>query len=65
MNIRKFASEVNREAKRVRWPKTDVLLGSIFVVLAITLFAALSLTIGDLGIAELLGQLRAAFEGFR
>lgn len=65
MNIRKFTSEVNREAKRVRWPKTDALLGSIFVVLAITLFAALALTIGDLGIAELLGQLRAAFEGFR
>jgi preprotein translocase SecE subunit len=65
MNVRKFVSEVNRESKRVRWPKTDVLLGSIFVVLAITIFAAFTLTIGDLAVAELLGQLRAAFEGLR
>jgi preprotein translocase SecE subunit len=65
MNVRKFVSEVNREAKRVRWPKTDVLLGSIFVVLAITIFAAFTLTVGDLAVAELLGQLRTAFEGLR
>jgi preprotein translocase SecE subunit len=65
MNVRKFVSEVNREAKRVRWPKTDTLLGSIFVVLAITIFAAFTLTVGDLAVAELLGQLRTAFEGLR
>jgi len=65
MNLRKFASEVNREAKRVRWPKTDTLIGSIFVVIAITIFAAFALTMGDLAVAELLGQLRQAFEGLR
>lgn len=65
MNLRKFGSEVSREAKRVRWPKTDTLIGSIFVVIAITIFAAFALTMGDLAVAELLGQLRQAFEGLR
>ncbi len=65
MNLRKFGSEVSREAKRVRWPKSDTLIGSIFVVIAITIFAAFALTMGDLAVAELLGQLRQAFEGLR
>jgi preprotein translocase SecE subunit len=65
MKIGKFVQEVRREAKRVRWPKTDMLLSSIFIVIAITIFSALALTLEDLAVAELLGQLRTAFEGLR
>jgi preprotein translocase SecE subunit len=65
MKITKFIQEVRREAKRVRWPKSDILLSSIFVVIAITIFSALALTLEDLAVAELLGQIRTAFEGLR
>jgi preprotein translocase SecE subunit len=65
MKIGKFIQEVRREGKRVRWPKTDMLLSSIFIVIAITIFSALALTLEDLAVAELLGQLRTAFEGLR
>jgi preprotein translocase SecE subunit len=65
MKVSKFLNEVAREAKRVRWPKSDALMSSIFVILAITVFAAVALTLEDLAVAELLGQLRAAFENLR
>lgn len=65
MNIKKFFQEVAREAKRVRWPQTDALLISIFIVIIITVFSAFALTLQDLAVAELLGQIRTAFESFR
>jgi preprotein translocase SecE subunit len=65
MNIKKFFQEVTREAKRVRWPQRDALLTSIFIVIVITVFSAFALTLEDLAVAELLGQIRAAFENFR
>jgi preprotein translocase SecE subunit len=65
MKLRKFFQEVAREAKRVRWPQTNVLLTSIFIVITITVFSALVLTLEDLAVAELLGQIRAAFESLR
>jgi preprotein translocase SecE subunit len=65
MKLRKFVQEVNREAKRVRWPKSDALIGSIVIVIIITVFAAVALTLEDLAVAELLGQLRSAFENLR
>jgi preprotein translocase SecE subunit len=65
MNIKKFFQEVAREAKRVRWPQRDALLTSIFIVIVITVFSAFALTLEDLAVAELLGQIRAAFENFR
>ncbi len=65
MKLSKFFQEVIREARRVRWPKSDALMSSIIVILAITAFAALALTLEDLAVAELLGQIRQAFEGLR
>ena len=65
MNIKKFFQEVAREAKRVRWPKTDALLASILIVIVITVFSALVLTLEDLAVAQLLGEIRAAFESLR
>jgi preprotein translocase SecE subunit len=65
MKLRRFFQEVAREAKRVRWPKTNALLTSIFIVIVITVFSAFVLTLEDLAVAELLGQIRAAFESLR
>jgi preprotein translocase SecE subunit len=65
MNIIKFLGEVSKEAKRVRWPKGDFLMNAIFIILAITVFAAFALTLQDLAVAELLGQIRSAFESLR
>jgi preprotein translocase SecE subunit len=65
MNIKKFFQEVAREAKRVRWPQTNALLTSIFIVIIITVFSAFALTLEDLAVAELLGQIRSAFESLR
>ena len=65
MKINKFFQEVAREAKRVRWPETNTLLSSIFIVIVITVFSAFALTLEDLAVAELLGQIRAAFESLR
>jgi preprotein translocase SecE subunit len=65
MKLRRFFQEVAREAKRVRWPQTNALLTSIFIVIVITVFSAFVLTLEDLAVAELLGQIRAAFESLR
>ncbi len=65
MKFRKFFQEVAREAKRVRWPQTDALLSSILIVIIITVFSAFVLTLEDLAVAELLGQIRSAFESLR
>ncbi len=65
MNIQKSIADVTKEAKKVRWPKADTLIPLITVVLSIATFAALFLTIEDLAVAELLGQLREAFGNLR
>ena len=43
MDPKKYAQEVVKEGKRVRWPKRDVLIPSIIVVVIIAVFAALVL----------------------
>ncbi|MFA5235265.1 MAG: preprotein translocase subunit SecE [Bacilli bacterium] len=65
MNIKKYSAEVVRESKRVRWPKREVLVPSIIVVVSIAVFAALILSLEDLLVGELLKQLRNAFESLR
>jgi len=65
MNIKKYSSEVVREGRRVRWPKREELIPTIIVVLSISIFAALALSLEDLLVGELLKQLRNAFESLR
>lgn len=65
MGLRKYASEVVKEGKRVRWPKREQLFPLIGVVLVITIFSALVLTLEDLAAARLLGALEKAFEGLK
>ncbi|HZJ89113.1 MAG TPA: preprotein translocase subunit SecE [Bacilli bacterium] len=64
MGLRKYSQEVVKEAKRVRWPKRDVLFPTIFVVLIITFLAALILFLEDLAAAKLLGEIERVFSGF-
>jgi preprotein translocase SecE subunit len=65
MGLKKYAGEVIKEGKRVRWPKREVILPLIFVVLVITAFAAAVLLLEDMAVARLLGALEKAFEGFK
>jgi len=65
MNVKKYSSEVVREAKRVRWPKREELMPTIIIVVSIALFAAIALSLEDLLVGELLKQLRNAFESLR
>lgn len=53
---------VVREAKRVRWPKKEQFLPAISIVLCITIFAAIVLSLEDLAGQSLVEQLRKAFE---
>ena len=59
----KYAKEVIKEGKRVRWPKREQLVPMIMVVVAITAFAAIFLSLEDLTAASMISQLKAAFGG--
>ena len=43
MGLKKFTKDVVKEGKRVRWPKADVLIPSIIVVLVISFLTGLIL----------------------
>ena len=43
MGVKKFAQDVVKEGKRVRWPKRDVLIPSIIVVVIIAALTGLIL----------------------
>lgn len=62
MSLKKYASEVIREGKRVRWPKREDLLPAIFVVVLIAAFAAIVLSLEDVGVGKLLGALENVFK---
>ena len=59
----KYIKEVGKEAKRVRWPKREQLVPMIIVVIAISVFAAIFLSLEDLTAASMINQLKAAFGG--
>ena len=62
MGLRKYSNEVVKEAKRVRWPKPDVLFPTIVVVLVIVFFAAFMLFVEDLAVGKLLGEIERVFQ---
>lgn len=59
----KYMAEVVKEGKRVRWPKRDVLIPAIIVVIVIAVFAALILYVEDLAGNRLIEILKTAFSG--
>lgn len=65
MNVRKYAQEVVTQGRRVRWPKKDVMIPAIVVVISIAAFVAIFLSLEDLAVGEILKQLKAAFEGLK
>lgn len=62
MGLKRAVANVTKEGKRVRWPKREVLLPSILVVIIITALAALILFVEDEAGNTLLNILRDAFK---
>lgn len=65
MGLKKLTSGVIKEGKRVRWPKRDVLIPSIVVVVVIAVFAGVLLFLEDWAGNSLLEILRNAFKGMK
>ena len=63
MNPINYVKEVAKEGKRIRWPKREILLPTIVVVICISVFVALFLTLEDLTAGSLINQLRNVFGG--
>ena len=65
MGVRKYAKEVIKEGKRVRWPKRDVFLVALVTTLVICVFCALILRLEDLIGIKLLEALKDVFKGLK
>ena len=63
MTPKKYMSEVVKEGKRIRWPKRDVLIPTIIVVVLIAGIAAIFLSLEDLAAGRLIQLLKDAFGG--
>ena len=63
MTPKKYVKEVVKEGKRVRWPKRDILIPTIVVVVIIAGLAALFLSLEDLAAGRLIQILKDAFGG--
>ena len=63
MGVRKYASEVIKEGKRVRWPKKEIFFPTLLTVIIICVFCALVLSIEDWAAGTLIGQLKELFKG--
>ena len=65
MDAKKFTKDVVKESKRVRWPKRDVLIPSITVVVVIVVIFGLLLWLEDIAGNQLLQVLRDWFVSMR
>ena len=65
MGLKKFAAGVIKEGKRVRWPKREVLIPSIIVVIIIAGLTALLLFGEDIAGKRLIDILSDAFQGMK
>jgi len=63
MGLKSYAAGVVKEGKRVRWPKRDVLVPSIIVVVVIAAVAGLLLFGEDMAGQRLIQILSSAFKG--
>ena len=64
MGLKSYAKGVVKEGKRVRWPKREVLIPSIIVVIIIAALAGLILFAEDAAGARLISILKDAFKNF-
>ena len=65
MGLGKYARGVVKEARRVRWPKREVLIPSIIVVVIIAAVTGLLLFAEDLAGKQLIDILSDAFSGIK
>lgn len=65
MGLKSYAKGVVKEGKRVRWPKRDVLISSIVVVVLITTIAGLLLFAEDVAGKRLIDILKESFESLK
>jgi preprotein translocase SecE subunit len=63
MGLGKYFAGVVKEGKRVRWPKREVLIPSIIVVIIIAAVTGLLLFAEDLAGKQLIDILSDAFKG--
>ena len=61
MGLKKYAGDVVKEGKRIRWPKRDVLIPSIITVVVIAVFFGIMLLLEDWAGNTLLEILKDAF----
>ncbi len=61
MGLKSYFKGVVKEGKRVRWPKRDVLIPSIIVVVIIAVFAALVLFAEDSAGNKIIQIMKDAF----
>ena len=62
MGVKSYAKGVVKEGKRVRWPKREILIPSIIVVIIIAAVAGLILFAEDAAGARLIAILKDAFK---
>lgn len=65
MGLKSYAKGVVKEAKRVRWPKRDVLIPAIIVVIVIATISGLLLFAEDWAGNSLIQILKNAFSGMK
>ena len=65
MSLKRYASGVVKEAKRVRWPKRDILIPAIIVVIIIAAVTGLLLFAEDLAGKKLIDILSDAFSSMK
>ena len=65
MKLGRFVGGVIKEGKRVRWPKKDVLIPSIIVVVVIAAIVGLLLFAEDLAGKKLIDILTDAFSSMK
>ena len=65
MGLKKYAAGVVKEGKRVRWPKREVLIPSIIVVVIIAAVTGLLLFAEDLAGKKLIDILSDAFSNIK
>ena len=61
MGVKKYAKEVIKEGKRVRWPKKATFFPILIAVIVICFFTALVLSVEDWAAGTLIGQLKELF----
>lgn len=65
MGVKKYAKEVIKEGKRVRWPKWEVFFPALITVIIICVFAALVLSLEDFVAGSIINTIKGWFSSLR